>query len=202
MRAIIPAAGEGRRLRPFTHTRPKPLLPVAGKAILAHIIDDLIDTGITDFSIVVGYMGELVENYIRQRYGNEISVRFVVQKRLLGLGYAVLLALEGLADDEPVVVALGDTIVKADLAAFIGENVNCIGLHKVDDPRRFGVASLSNQRITAVVEKPKMPDSNWAITGLYLFRETAPLRNTLQRLLDNESRPASHGESPNFFRES
>lgn len=184
MRAIIPAAGEGRRLRPFTHTRPKPLLPVAGKAILAHIIDDLIDAGITDFSIVVGYMGELIENYIKQRYGNEISVRFVVQKKLLGLGYAVLLGLEGQRDDEPIIVALGDTIVKADLTAFIERNVNCIGLHKVHNPRRFGVASLDNQRITTVVEKPEKPDSDWAITGLYLFRETAPLRNTLQRLLD------------------
>lgn len=90
--AIIPVAGVGTRLRPHTHTLPKVLLPVAGKPILAHILDDLPGLGIRRAVLIVGYMGDLVREYVDRQYGGRLEVSYVEQPERLGLGHAVSLA--------------------------------------------------------------------------------------------------------------
>src|SRR6185295_15606030 len=97
MRAIIPVAGVGSRLRPHTYTLPKVLLNVAGKPILGHILDKILEEGISAATIVVGYMGDLVEKYVRDNYN--FDVEFVEQPVLEGLGHSIYLAKESLGDD-------------------------------------------------------------------------------------------------------
>src|SRR6266550_1476079 len=112
MHAIIPVAGVGSRLRPHTHSLPKVLLNVAGKPILGHILDKLIDEGITSATIVVGYMGDLVEEYVRANY--RIDLEFVDQPVREGLGHSIYLARDSFGTD-PILIILGDTIFDVDL---------------------------------------------------------------------------------------
>ncbi len=192
MKAIIPVAGVGERLRPFTQTIPKPLLPVAGKPILAHIIDELIEVGIREYILVVGHLSRQVRDFISERYDDSIKVDFVFQEKLLGLGYAVMLAMEHVAEDEPVLIILGDTIVKTDIKALISSESNALGLKEVDDPRRFGVAEIDGKKIISVEEKPDNPKTNWAVTGVYFINDTKLLDISLKELW--EKRHLNRGE--------
>ena len=186
MKAIIPVAGIGQRLRPFTHTIPKPLLSVAGKPILAHIIDGLLEKGIDELVLVVGYRGEQIEQFVRSKYN--ISINVAWQDELLGLGYALSLALKYVDDEEPFLLVLGDTIIEADISKILGSQEHIIGIAWVDDPRRFGVVELSGKRIIAMEEKPSSPRSNWAIAGLYYFASTQMLRANLKKLIEDDIR--------------
>jgi len=183
MKAIIPVAGTGTRLRPFTVTQPKPLLPVAGKPILAHILDSLISVGIDEFILIIGYMGEKIREYVEEHY--DVGAEFVTQEELLGLGYAIKLGLDR-TDDEPVLIALGDTIIEVGLKKVISEGKNTIGVHKVEDPRRFGVVELENGRVVGLEEKPDNPRSNLAITSPYFFKSSAALREALVELVQKK----------------
>jgi len=180
MNVIIPAAGIGSRLRPHTHTIPKALLHVAGKPILAHILDTVVRLAPDEICIVTGFLGEKVQEFVGEHYRSRM--RFVGQTELLGLGYAVHLALQGL-DDRPVMIVLGDTIVETDMQAFVTQGDNVLGLMPVDDPERFGIADVENGTVKGLVEKPKDPQSNMAIIGLYYISQTAMLRNHLKMLV-------------------
>ena len=125
MRAIIPVAGIGRRLRPHTHTQPKVLIPVAGKAILQHILDELVGLGITQISLITGHLADKVRQFVSAHY--RIKVEYYVQEKLEGLAHAIWLARDGVRMDEPVLIILGDTIFKADLSSIIGSEVSYIG---------------------------------------------------------------------------
>ena len=186
MKAIIPVAGVGERLRPFTQTIPKPLLPVASKPILGHIIDELIEVGIDEYVLVVGYLSKQIKKFISERYGDEIKVNYVFQEKMLGLGYAVKLALETFNSEEPALIILGDTIVRTDLQKLISSKTNVLGLKEVDDPRRFGVAEVSNDKIIGIEEKPDKPKTNWAVTGIYFIRELEVLKKHLVSLYDKQ----------------
>ena len=183
MKAIIPVAGIGERLRPFTHTTPKPLLSMAGKPILAHIIDGLIKSGIDELVLVVGYLGEKIEKFVKNRY--DIPTEIVWQDELLGLGYAVHLALNHINDDEPFLIVLGDTIIEANIFKILEAKENTIGITWVENPRRFGVVELSGKRIISMEEKPEKPRSNWAIAGLYYFIGAKELRKQLKILVES-----------------
>src|SRR5436853_2562592 len=122
--AIIPVAGVGTRLRPHTHTLPKVLLHVAGKPILAHILDDLPALGITRVVLVVGYMGERIREFVDAAYPG-LEVTYVDQPERLGLGHAVSLAAP-YAEDRPILIILGDTIFEADLAGVLTGGVSSI----------------------------------------------------------------------------
>jgi choline kinase len=124
---IIPAAGVGTRLRPHTHTAPKALLPVAGQPILGHILERLSGLkGLGTIRIVVGFLGDQIEEFVNNQF--DLPVRFVKQDDLLGLGYAVHLALVDTPDDHPVLVILGDTILDVDLAEFVTGPDDAIGV--------------------------------------------------------------------------
>src|SRR5947199_5316746 len=141
MKAIIPAAGIGTRLRPHTYTQPKALLHVAGKSILAHIIDELVAVGVDEIVVVVGYLGERIEAQVREQY-RSLPVKFVQQTEPLGNGHAVYVARDHL-DGEPALVVFGDTIVKGDLAS-LGLNRQSLPVLAVaEDLRRQDVDEVA-----------------------------------------------------------
>lgn len=179
MKALIPVAGIGSRLRPHTHTQPKSLIPVAGKPILAHIVDSLIAVGINEFVFIIGYLGDKIEQYISTNYPN-IHSYFVVQTDGKGTGHAIWLAHDLLKDNEPVFIVFGDTIVQANLKAIASSQVSLLGVKRVDDPREFGVAEIDETGlITKLVEKPTIPKSNQALVGIYKICETKQLKHAL-----------------------
>ncbi len=185
--AIIPVAGTGTRLRPHTYTQPKVLLNVAGKPILAYILDDLPGLGIDEVVLIVGYLGDRVREFVTAAYPR-LRVHYVEQPEQLGLGHAVSLAAPH-AQDRPILIILGDTIFEADLAGVLRRGADAIGVREVDDPRRFGIVETDAAgRITRMVEKPEHPASKLAITGVYFFASGAPLFGALHELQHNNVR--------------
>ncbi len=188
MKAIIPVAGIGSRLKPHTTTQPKSLIPVAGKPILGHILDRLIDAGITEFVFIIGHLGDKIEQYITSHY-THCSAEFVIQTLGKGTGHAIWLARETFSDDEPVLIVLGDTIFEADLKSVFSAGISSLGVKKVEDPRQFGVAELEDDgSIRRLVEKPSIPKSNLALVGLYYIRETGILKQCLEYNIEHEIR--------------
>ena len=180
LKIIIPVAGEGARMRPHTYSVPKPLIPVAGKEVLAHVIEPLIPLYPQEIVFVIGHLGEQIVEYVKKNYNFRAS--FVLQKKLLGLGYAIHLGLEKI-DSGPVLIILGDTIARTDFVEFVRQDKNVIGVKPVKDPRRFGVAVLENGQITGVEEKPQNPKSDLALIGLYYFEKIDLLKKELSLLV-------------------
>lgn len=174
MKAIIPVAGAGTKLRPHTYTQPKALIPLAGKTILSIIIDQLKEGGVKEFVLILGYLGDKIQDYVQLKYP-DLRFEFVHQSDRHGLGHAIFLTRELIRDNE-VLIVLGDTICEYDVREFLGREGSVLGVKKVDDPRNFGVAEIDEEgRINRVVEKPQIPKSNMALVGLYKIRETASL---------------------------
>ena len=138
MKAVIPLAGMGSRLKPHTRTQPKSLIPLAGKPILGHIMDRLVEAGVTEFVFVIGYLGDRIEQYIAEQYGQYQST-FVIQTLGKGIGHAVWLTRDVFTADEGLLIVLGDTIFEADFAGVFAKGGNALGVRKVEDQRQFGV---------------------------------------------------------------
>lgn len=180
MKAIIPVAGFGTRLRPHTFTTPKALLHVAGKPILAHILDELVSVGIGEIVLVVGHLGERIDSYARQRYPG-LPLHFVRQTEPLGNGHAVYVAREHL-DGAPVVIIFGDTIIKGDLKGLLQSARSLAGVKEVEDPRRLGVVELDGAgNVRRLIEKPEHPPTNLAVIGGYFIKDSRGLRAALER---------------------
>ncbi|MGH7571282.1 MAG: sugar phosphate nucleotidyltransferase [Gemmatimonadota bacterium] len=185
---VIPAAGQGTRLRPHTHTLPKVMLPVAGRPIIGHILTDVSSLAPREVRLVVGYRGETLEAYVREAFP-EMPVRIVWQKDQLGLGHAVLQGLvEG--EREPVLVVLGDTVFDVDYGAFVASGDNVLGVRPVPDPERFGIVELDDagERVLKLVEKPAEPKTNLALVGLYYVADGERLRSAIASLVEDDSR--------------
>jgi len=180
MKIIIPVAGAGTRLQPHTLTLPKVLLHVGGRPVLSHVLDPLTKLQLEEVIFVIGFKGELIKEYVQQNYS--FKVRFIHQEKLLGLGYALHLALEEI-DNDSILVILGDTIVKCDIEQFIKAGDYVLGLHQVEDPRRFGIAEVADGYITSLEEKPERPQSNLALIGLYYFEQSDSLKKELTTLV-------------------
>jgi len=188
MKAIIPVAGIGSKLRPHTHTQPKALVPVAGKPILSHIVDKLVSNGVTDFIFIIGYLGDKIEEYIKSNYP-ALKTSFVLQDPREGTGQAVWLSKDLISPDEELIIALGDTIFDVDLKEIIESSGSMLGVKKVLDPRNFGVAELDeNGIIRHVVEKPPIPKSNLALVGIYKIKETKQLYDALEHIITKNQR--------------
>ena len=179
--AVIPVAGVGSRLRPHTHTVPKALINVAGKAMVAHIIDELVGAGIKDFVLVIGHMGDRVRQYVEQRYG-DLTVSYVEQPERKGLGHAIYLTQDAVGDRDAIIV-LGDTLFRVDFAAVMQNRVTQIGVKEVDDPRRFGIVELDAGKVQRFVEKPDHPTSRLAIVGIYYIVDSPVLFSALGDLI-------------------
>ncbi|HEY6974991.1 MAG TPA: sugar phosphate nucleotidyltransferase [Chitinophagaceae bacterium] len=191
MKAIIPVAGAGAKLRPHTYTQPKALIPIAGKTILSFIVDQLNAAGINEFIFIVGYLGEKIQEYVKQTYPNLIC-HFVYQNERQGTGHAVELT-QSIVGTDQVFVVLGDTICEYDISEVIASEYSMLGVKKVDDPRNFGVAEINeNGFIAHVVEKPSIPKSNMALVGLYKITETGFLFECLHQLFKEDIK--SYGE--------
>lgn len=185
MRAIIPVAGVGSRLRPHTFTVPKVLLNVAGKPIIGHIMDKIIAEGFDSATIVVGYLGDLIKEYILKNY--TIKVDFVEQEERLGLGHAIYLSRHTISKD-PILIILGDTIFDVDLKTMLKNQHSTLGVKEVSDPRRFGVAEVKDGFIHHLVEKPENPTSNLAIVGLYYIKHPDILIECLKENIKRDLR--------------
>ncbi len=183
MRAIIPVAGYGSRLRPHTFTIPKVLLNVAGKPIIGHIFDKIIEDGFDEATLIVGHLGEQIRDYINANY--RISVDFISQEEPKGLAHAIHMARESFRD-EPVLIILGDTIFDVDLKPVLSGNYSAIGVKTVDDPRRFGVVETKDGFAARLIEKPEHPTSNLAIVGLYWIQNPMLLDSCIRELFDQE----------------
>jgi glucose-1-phosphate thymidylyltransferase len=187
LKAIVPVAGIGTRLRPHTHTAPKVLLPVAGKPILGHILDELTRLGIEEATFIIGYKGDMIREYVQKTVG--FRTNFVEQSEMLGLGHAISLAKPFHYDDERVLIVLGDTIFKADLKSVFERDETALGVKKVDDPRRFGVVELDKMgNVKRLVEKPEVPPSNLALVGIYYLRNPRLLFDCLEENIAQDKR--------------
>jgi glucose-1-phosphate thymidylyltransferase len=178
-KAVIPAAGEGRRLKPHTHTTPKMLLQVAGKPIIGHIMDRLVPAQPEEVCVVVGAQGDQIRAYLEANYRCRFS--FVTQENPRGLGDAVYRA-RPVFGDEAVLIVLGDTIVDMDMREMVGED-NLLAVKAVPDPKRFGIVELAQGRVSRLVEKPDQPTSNLAIVGVYFIRDSKRLFAAIERLV-------------------
>lgn len=188
MKIVLPVAGNGLRLRPYTENVPKCLLPVAGKTILDWIVEDSLGLKPSETIFITGYKADVVDQFLTKRtaWG---KTRTVIQSNPQGLGEAVSLALPYVDDDEPVLIILGDTLFEADLSILNGMDQNVLYTYKVEDPRRFGVAVTdSTGRIERLVEKPQEFVSDEAIVGIYYVKDTKVLKESLKYLMDNNIR--------------
>lgn len=189
MKAVVLAAGWGTRLRPFTYTLPKHLLPVAGRPLICHVLEAIAEAGIEEVGIVVSPSTlELFRAALETHQNCQIT--YVLQPEPKGLAHAVLCA-EGFVGKDDFLVILGDNVLEDRLSSmlerFRAEGTHLVALKEVEDPRRFGVALLNGQRVLRVVEKPREPPSNWAIVGVYAFKPS--VFNAARSL-----RPSSRGE--------
>lgn len=180
-KVIIPVAGIGTRLRPHTHTAPKGLLHVAGKPILGHILDALKQVRIDEVIFVIGFMGEQIVEYVKKNY--RFKSKFIEQKELRGLGYAIYLTSPEIKNNEPVLIVLGDTIFEADLSPVLEGKFDALGIKKVEDPRRFGIVETERGFVKKIVEKPEKPKSNQAVVGVYYITSTETFKESLEEMM-------------------
>jgi glucose-1-phosphate thymidylyltransferase len=181
MKVIIPTAGLGTRLRPHTYSKPKPLINVAGKPVLGHILDTLSQIQIDELIFITGYLGNQIESYVRENYS--FPARFIEQTELKGQAHAIYLARDVVSG--PTLILYVDTIFEADLSRLNQIDTDgVIYVKEVDDPRRFGVTFIENGYITRLIEKPDSDISNLAMIGLYYVRDAQWLLRSIAALLD------------------
>ena len=186
MRAVIPVAGIGTRLKPHTYTTPKVLLNVGGKPMLGHILDKLLEEGVHKSTFVIGHLGEQIKEYVVREYPS-IKADFIEQKKMEGLGHAIYTAIPTF-DDKEIFIILGDTVFDVNLKDVFKNKQSALGVKKVDDPSRFGVAVLENGYIKKLVEKPTTPVSNLALVGLYYIANSDALVKSLNNLVKKDIR--------------
>ena len=171
MKIVIPMAGYGTRLRPHTWSKPKPLVTVAGKPVLGHVLDTFSSLPrIDEVVFVVGYLGDMVQAYVSQAYPH-LTARYVEQHEMLGQSHAIWLAREGLHG--PMLMVFVDTLIEVDLSTMSSEKAEAVAwVKETDDPRRFGVAEVDPDGwVRRLVEKPQDRSNNLAVVGFYYFQE-------------------------------
>ncbi|MEX2396275.1 MAG: nucleotidyltransferase family protein, partial [Balneolales bacterium] len=194
MKLIIPMAGRGTRLRPHSHTTPKPLLPVAGTMIIERIIQTFsrtLDRKIDEIAFVLGDFGdEIKDKLAKMSHRHDAKPTFYRQDEALGTAHAVYCAADSL--DGEVIIVFADTLFDTDKKVSVEGADSVIWLKHVEDPSRFGVAVEQEGRITGFVEKPKELISNLAIIGVYYFKEGREIKKEIEYLLDNHV--VGHGD--------
>ena len=168
MKGIILHGGHGTRLRPLTHTGPKQLLPIANKPMSQYCLESISDTGITDIAIIIGGVGS---NKVREFYGDGskfgVNITYIHQDEPKGIAHAISLCKE-FVNGEKFLVFLGDNIIQKSISGYVTNFKNStfdatILLCEVDNPSRFGIADVENQKILKITEKPKNPISIWQL---------------------------------------
>ena len=183
MKVIIPLAGFGTRLRPHTYTKPKPLISVAGKAVLGHILDKLAGVEMEEIIFILGYLGDQIRDYVAVHY--DFPARYLEQADLKGQAHAISLAKGHVSG--PVLIIFVDTIFDTDLSALKNEpSDGILWVKEVEDPRRFGVVVTEQGFITRLVEKPRTPVSNLAVIGLYYIKDSTLLMDCISELIEKD----------------
>ena len=185
MQIIIPAGGLGTRMRPHTHSKPKPLVPVGGKPSIAHILDALAVLPISKVVLITGRGGDQLLDYVRGHYPYPATA--VEQKVMRGQSDAILLAEAEISMEEDVFIIFSDTLFEADLAQVLrlGDADGAGFVKEVPDPSRFGIAVSNAQGyITRMVEKPAEPISHDAVVGLYYFQKAALLYSAIHEQVE------------------
>jgi len=174
MKGIILHGGHGTRLRPLTHTGPKQLLPIANKPMSEYCLESIKEAGINEIAIIIGGVGS---NKVREYYGDGekfgVNITYIKQDEPRGIAHAIRLCKEFVAN-EKFLVFLGDNIIQKSIKNFVENFKNSdydstVLLCEVDNPSRFGIADVNDGKITKIIEKPKNPISNLAVTGIYLL---------------------------------
>jgi glucose-1-phosphate thymidylyltransferase len=186
MRAIIPVAGIGSRLKPHTYSTPKVLLNVGGKPILGHILDKLFEENITKATFIIGHLGDMIRDYVLKEYPG-LDSSFVEQESMEGLGHAIFTAIPTF-DEKEIFIILGDTVFDVNLKDVFKNKISSLGVKYVDDPRRFGVAVTDHGIIKTLVEKPQTLVSNLALVGLYYIANSDVLIKSLNELVKKDMR--------------
>ena len=206
MKGIILHGGHGTRLRPLTHTGPKQLLPIGNKPMSQYCIESLKEAKVTEIAIIVGGIGA---NKVREYYGNGerlgVKISYIEQDEPKGIAHAINLC-QNFIGDEKFIVFLGDNIIQKSIRDF-AQNFDksnsdaSILLCEVNDPSRFGIADIKNDKIIKIIEKPKNPPTNLAVTGIYFltpiifeifkilkpsWRNELEITDALQLLLENK----------------
>ena len=174
IKGLILSGGKGSRLRPFTYTNAKQLVPIANKPVLFYAIEQLVESGITEIGVIVGDTGEQVRAAVGDGKQFGADVTFIQQDAPLGIAHAVKTA-QGYLGESPFVLYLGDNFVLGGIKSYVERFTDNGGgsqilLHKVDNPQSFGIAELVEGRVARIVEKPAHPASDLAVIGIYLLR--------------------------------
>jgi len=174
MKALVLSGGSGTRLRPFTYSMPKQLIPIANRPVLEHVLENIRELGVTEVGMIVGERRPEIEAVLGDGSRLGVRITYIHQERPLGLAHCVTLAREFLAEDD-FVMYLGDNMLP-DGVAEIAEEFRAarpaaqVVVHRVEDPRAFGVAEVGpDGTVLRLVEKPQQPRSDLALIGVYFF---------------------------------
>ena len=166
MQAVILAAGEGTRLRPLTGSRPKAMIPIANRPIIGYVIDSLVQNGIRDIIIVIGYKKEQVSRYLNQL---DIPVTVVVQEKQLGTAHALKAAEKEIRED--FLLLPGDNYIDPKSIASIKDERNAMLVKEHPNPSNFGVVVISGGRVIDIVEKPELAPTHTVSTGIFSLQK-------------------------------
>jgi glucose-1-phosphate thymidylyltransferase len=174
---ILPVAGLGTRLRPQTWSKPKPLVSVAGKPMLAHVLDRLLPLQPERLVFITGFLGDKIEAWARENY--DLPLAFVEQPVMRGQTDAVNYTRDLVSGD--ALILFPDMLFEADFSILAETDADIVAFTKeIDDPSAFGVAVIEDGRIVRLVEKPQEPVSNLAVVGIYYFRDMAQLFSAIE----------------------
>jgi glucose-1-phosphate thymidylyltransferase len=203
MKVLIPAAGQGVRLRPHTLTRPKPMIYVAGKPIIGHILDNL--KGLfSDIVLIVGYMKDKLIDYVDENYSGIFNIEYVEQKERLGLGHAIYTGKEKIGNSS-MLITLGDEFFGMTYSEMLEEHkrlsssAGTLGVKHVPNPTHYGVVENDGDKITKLVEKPPAPTTDLAIAGVYFIEDTKLLWQCLEEVMKGNGKDNKINNSkPNY----
>jgi len=178
MKAVILAAGEGKRLRPFTETMPKVMIPVTNKPILEHVFDALKNTGIDEVFLVVGYKKEVIKEYFKEY--KDIKITYVEQDKQLGTAHALLQAKKHI--EEPFIVIPGDNIIdqKSIIKLIEDKSEYSLLIKEHPQPSKYGVVFIEKEKLRRIVEKPPEEIGEFISTGIYKFPKN--VFNVIERI--------------------
>ena len=174
MKGILLHGGHGTRLRPLTHTGPKQLLPIANKPMSEYCIESMKSAGVTEIAIIIGGIGsEKVKEYYGDGDQFGVKINYILQDFPRGIAHAISLC-EDFIGNEKFLVFLGDNIIQKSINEYSiefqkSDDAATILLCEVDNPSRFGIADIKDGQIKKIIEKPKNPPTNLAVTGIYFL---------------------------------
>ncbi len=188
MKAVVLVAGSGTRLRPFSYTRPKHMIPLAGKPMLHHLLENIKKAGIDEIILVVGYKGDYVKSYFGDGKKFGLKIDYCTQEKQKGTGHAFLQAQQLVGESEFIGINGDDIYHPKDIGAIANypTSSTVAAAKYIDDPKGFGVFEIKEDKIISLEEKPAKPKSNFVNTGLYrftpdIFKKLKGVRTSLLR---------------------